>query len=187
MWTIFKKSLLNLWASQVALVIKNPPVNARDVRDMGSIPGSSHSSILARRIPWTREPGGLLSMGLQRVGHDWSDNVLTCIESVTISLLFFMFYFVGHKARGISAPQPGTEPLPPALEGEVLTIGRLGRSLLCFLYFHNQPQPSALFLKAFLIPPASWPIPYVCVCVCVCVCVSHTQSLKFDHFTKLTV
>ena len=30
---------------------------------------ATHSSILARRIPWTEEPGGLKSMGLQRVGH----------------------------------------------------------------------------------------------------------------------
>ena len=32
---------------------------------------ATHSSILAWRIPWTEEPGGLQSMGLQRVGHDW--------------------------------------------------------------------------------------------------------------------
>ena len=47
--------------------------------DLGSIPGSeeplekgmaTYSSILAWRIPWTEEPGGLQSMGLQRVGHD---------------------------------------------------------------------------------------------------------------------
>ena len=31
---------------------------------------ASHSSILAWRIPWTEEPGGLQSMELQRVGHD---------------------------------------------------------------------------------------------------------------------
>ena len=31
---------------------------------------ATHSSILAWRIPWTEEPGGLHSMGLQRVGHD---------------------------------------------------------------------------------------------------------------------
>ena len=46
---------------------------------MGSIPGSgrslekemaTHSSILASRIPWTEDPGGLLSMGSQRVRHD---------------------------------------------------------------------------------------------------------------------
>ena len=31
---------------------------------------ATHSSILAWRIPWTKEPRGLLSMGLKRVGHD---------------------------------------------------------------------------------------------------------------------
>ena len=32
----------------------------------------THSSILAWKIPWTEEPGGLQSMGLQRVGRDWA-------------------------------------------------------------------------------------------------------------------
>ena len=31
---------------------------------------ATHSSILAWRVPWTEEPGGLQSTGLQRVGHD---------------------------------------------------------------------------------------------------------------------
>ena len=31
---------------------------------------ATHSSILAWRIPWTEEPGGLQSIGSQRVGHD---------------------------------------------------------------------------------------------------------------------
>ena len=31
---------------------------------------ATHSSILAWRIPWTEEPGGLHIVGLQRVGHD---------------------------------------------------------------------------------------------------------------------
>ena len=34
---------------------------------------ATHSSILAWRIPWTEEPGGLPSMGSHRVGHDCSD------------------------------------------------------------------------------------------------------------------
>ena len=38
---------------------------------------ATHTSILAWRIPWTEEPGGLQSMGLQRVGHDWSDLACT--------------------------------------------------------------------------------------------------------------
>ena len=35
---------------------------------------ATHSSLLAQRIPWTEEPGGLQSMGLQRVGHDQATN-----------------------------------------------------------------------------------------------------------------
>ena len=31
---------------------------------------ATHSSILARKIPWTEEPSGLQSIGSQRVGHD---------------------------------------------------------------------------------------------------------------------
>ena len=37
------------------------------------------------------------------------------------SVLCFVFF--GHEARGILVPQPGIEPAPPALEGEVLTTG----------------------------------------------------------------
>ena len=32
---------------------------------------ATHSSIIAWKIPWTEELGGLKSMGSQRVGHDW--------------------------------------------------------------------------------------------------------------------
>ena len=35
---------------------------------------ATHSSILAWRIPWTEEPDGLQSRGLQRVGHDCATN-----------------------------------------------------------------------------------------------------------------
>ena len=70
--------ILVFGASQVVLVVKNPPVNAGDVRDVGSIPGlgrspgGGHGNPLqcsCLRIPWT-EPGGLQSMGLQRVRHN---------------------------------------------------------------------------------------------------------------------
>ena len=36
---------------------------------------ATHSSILAWRIPWVEEPGGLQSMGSQRVGHDWATSL----------------------------------------------------------------------------------------------------------------
>ena len=41
---------------------------------------ATHSSIFAWRITWTEEPGGLLSKGLQRVRHNWSD--LACMHTV---------------------------------------------------------------------------------------------------------
>ena len=75
-------------------VVKNPPVNAGDARDAGSIPGSRRSprvgngnpvqysffffftlqycigsSILAWKVPWREESGGLQSMWSHRAGH----------------------------------------------------------------------------------------------------------------------
>ena len=41
---------------------------------------ATHSSVLAWRIPWTEEPGGLPSMGLHRVGPDWCD--LACMHAL---------------------------------------------------------------------------------------------------------
>ena len=41
---------------------------------------ATYSSILAQRIPWTEGPGGLLSMGSHRVGHDRSD--LACMHAL---------------------------------------------------------------------------------------------------------
>ena len=38
---------------------------------------AAHSSLFAWRIPWTEEPGGLQSMGSQRVGHNWTTNTLS--------------------------------------------------------------------------------------------------------------
>ena len=68
-----------LWGGSGSMV-KNPPANAGASGLVGSTPGlgrspgggnGNPSSILAWRIPWTEEPGGLQSIGLQRVRHDW--------------------------------------------------------------------------------------------------------------------
>ena len=45
---------------------------------------ATHSSIHAWRLPGMGEPGGLPSMGLHRVGHDWSD--LAAAEQLILSL-----------------------------------------------------------------------------------------------------
>ena len=72
---------MNHGASQVALVVKNPPANAGDRRDVGRSLGpkdpleeemATHSRILAWRVPWTEEPGRLQSRGSHRVEHDWA-------------------------------------------------------------------------------------------------------------------
>ena len=66
-------------ASQVALVLKNLPANAGDIRDAGSIPGlgrfpgGGHGNPLQYSClenPWTEEPGGLQSIGLKKVRHN---------------------------------------------------------------------------------------------------------------------
>ena len=44
---------------------------------------ATHSSILAWRIPWTEEPGGLQSMGSQRVRHNWATKHLTWLDNTT--------------------------------------------------------------------------------------------------------
>ena len=45
----------------------------------------THSSILAWRIPWTEEPGGLQSTGSQRVGHDLSDFTNTILLFISMT------------------------------------------------------------------------------------------------------
>ena len=73
--------MVELRASQVALVVSNLPANARDVRDIGSIPGSGRSpggghgnplqcSCLENPVHGGLHGGRLLSMGSHRVGHD---------------------------------------------------------------------------------------------------------------------
>ena len=65
-----------IWASLVAQSVKNlPAVQETQVQSLGwedplEKEMTTHSSILAWKISWTEEPGGLQSMGSQRVGHD---------------------------------------------------------------------------------------------------------------------
>ena len=85
LWQIFLVSmclieinifLIRVWASLVAPMVKNPSATQEtwvqslhwdDSLEKGMV---SHSSSLAWRIPWIEEPGGLQSMGSQRIRHD---------------------------------------------------------------------------------------------------------------------
>ena len=50
---------------------------------------ATHSSILAWRIPWTEEPGGLQSVGSHRVGHDWSNWADSGLAFHSLNVVFY--------------------------------------------------------------------------------------------------
>ena len=56
---------------------------------------ATHSNILAWRIPWMEEPGGLLFTGLQRVEHNWSDSA--CMHYFFKVNIFFRFLSKNYK------------------------------------------------------------------------------------------
>ena len=65
---ILVKNLPAIWGTWV------PSLGGEDPLEEGM---ATHSSILARRIPWTRETGGLQSMGLQRGRQGWAMDIFT--------------------------------------------------------------------------------------------------------------
>ena len=129
---------------------------ACNVGDPGLIPGlgrslekemETHFSMLAWKIPWTEELGGLQSMGSQRVGHDWVTNTHLLNKSLlnhfsrvqlfeTLWAIAYqdslsMGFFRQEYWSGLSRRPPGdlpnskTEPaslMSPALAGEFFTI-----------------------------------------------------------------
>ena len=80
------------WASLVAQSVKNlPAVQETWVQSLGwedplEKEMATHSSILAWKISWTEEPGGLQSMGSQRVGHDWATNTSILWHCLSLGL-----------------------------------------------------------------------------------------------------
>ena len=97
-------------ASLVAQMVKNLPavqetwvqsLGREDPQEKGM---ATHFSILARRIPWTEEPGRLQSMGLQRVGPDWAISI------------FISWVCCNTMSRSIS----GIKPWNPALQVDSL-------------------------------------------------------------------
>ena len=94
-WTsVFPQPFVNssfiLWVSLVVQIVKNllamleTWVWSLDQEDPPEKEMATHVSILAWEIPWTEEPGGLQSMGSQRVRHSWTTN----------TSIFFQFHIV---------------------------------------------------------------------------------------------
>ena len=106
-----KPTLLTPWASslqnweQINFSCLSPPVygslgvsdgkeSACNAGDLGSVPGlgrspgegmATHSSVLAWRIPWTKEPGGPQSTRSQRVRHAWGTNSRWCFATTAVA------------------------------------------------------------------------------------------------------
>ena len=82
---------------------KNPPANAGDTRDAGSIPCledsqeeemAIHSSILVWEIPWTQEPSGLQSMGSKELDITESTVITETGNGRLVSLLKVQIYYL---------------------------------------------------------------------------------------------
>ena len=96
---IFLNHVQLLAASLVAQMVKNlsamqeTQVWSLDQEDLPEKDMATHSSILAWRIPWTEESGGLQSMGSQRDGHAWvTEHLLTlaCDQDIASSWLTYV-------------------------------------------------------------------------------------------------
>ena len=83
---MFYPHVTEAWDFPGGSAVKNPPAiqesQEMKVQSLGQEDAleeamGTHSSIFAWRIPWTEEPGGLRSIELQRVAHNWSDLVRT--------------------------------------------------------------------------------------------------------------
>ena len=89
-----------------------------------------HSNILAWKIPWTEEPGGLQSLGSQRVGHDWvtkhtQTKLANCIKQVAFAMCLILPHPFGDPLMcclcliwgllSLSSPAPAHQILWPGV------------------------------------------------------------------------
>ena len=119
-------------ASLVAQIVENlPALGETQVRSLGRKDllekgMAAHSSILARRIPWTEGPGGLQSMGSQRVGQARAPNTFTAPP--LFSVLFLCAFSPSGKTPPRSAyPIPGRPSHLPTAASKLGFSGARGR------------------------------------------------------------
>ena len=128
---------------------------------------ATHSSILAWKIPWTKEPIRLQSMGSQRVGHDWATSLHLCLHilmKLPVSpktwalhdmggfirklnkLVCFPFVNLSFASQGPSQREPrrleGKDifPSPTHTKQNVLDSSIIGRQLKYALYDNLYPE-----------------------------------------------
>ena len=78
---------------------------------------AAHSSTLVWKIPWMEEPGGLQSMGSQRVGHDKATNTHTHTHTHT---RFFLILKLNESMQISNSGHPTSAGLCPAVEAYLL-------------------------------------------------------------------
>ena len=124
---------------------------------------ATHSSILAWRIPWTEEPGGLQSIGRKEsdttevTEHSFSELLashrflLQSKISASFGFLSFFFFFsrLHHTACQMSVPWPRMEPVPHQWKPWILTTRQPGNSLGFFL----RKKRDNLYQRVFKSPP----------------------------------
>ena len=116
------------WASLVAQMVKNPPAMQKTQvwylgwEDPLENRMATHSSILAWRSPWTKEPGRLWSMGSQRIREDWVTNTFTFF---TFALLMGLYFYLAWKMDWLPLQELNIklpyEPTIPHLVTQYLT------------------------------------------------------------------
>ena len=100
LWHIYMHCIVSMtWVSLAAQAVKNlPAMWETQVWSLGwenplEKGMALHSSTPAWRIPWTEKPGGLQSMGSQRVGHDWATSIsLHFIYGIYIYIYTYVVY-----------------------------------------------------------------------------------------------
>ena len=139
------------------------------IRDVGSVPGSGRSSgaengsplqYSCLKIPWIEEPGGPQSMGLQRVGHDWS-----YLAHMQKSLCFT----VGFKDG--SEQQWGTVKMAADLGQALVSWILQERELLSSGRLHHTGRLENRWPMIAKHPARSWDVFFtVNYCYCYCCC-----------------
>ena len=94
-FTVWGTYLATMWASLVTQTVKNLPAmqetwdQSLGWEDLLGKGMATHSSILVWEIPWAEKPGRLLSMELQRVGHDWETRLPYTYTTILILIIIF--------------------------------------------------------------------------------------------------
>ena len=122
----------------------------------------THSSILAWRIPWTEEPGGLQSIGSQRDGHDWTHPcVRVHTHTVTLWLTFWGTYKLFSKER-----LHRFIFLSPMYWYECSSFSTFSPTLaIVCLFDYSNPTLAFVFLIIVILVAVMWYLIVILVCI----------------------